>query len=149
MFASRIRGVAGAAGIPIELVSSPAALRSRVERDPPRRILIDLDARGWDPIALIRELRAGPAPTTEIIAWVSHVRADAIQAAREAGADRVLARSAFSRQVQEWISLTSCSVQSHTKKHPVARSAGDGAQYDSQTAAQAASASSFSLQSRQ
>jgi|SRR5690606_19082036 len=107
MFASRIRGVAGAAGIPIELVSSPAALRSRVERDPPRRILIDLDARGWDPIALIRELRAGPAPTTEIIAWVSHVRADAIQAAREAGADRVLARSAFSRQIQEWISLTS------------------------------------------
>jgi hypothetical protein len=34
-----------------------------------------------------------------IIAFVSHVREDAIAAARSAGADRVLARSAFVREL--------------------------------------------------
>lgn len=104
MFASRIRGAAQAAGIPLEIANKPDALRERIARTPPRRVLIDLDARGWDPVALIRELKqADTQGATEIIAWVSHVRADAIEAAREAGADRVLARSAFSKQMQDWL----------------------------------------------
>lgn len=105
LFASRIRGAARAAGTAIDVVNDPRTLHSRIERDTPRRILIDLDARGWDPVALIRELRQGPAASAEIIAWVSHVRDDAIRAAREAGADRVLARSAFSQQMPEWVRL--------------------------------------------
>ncbi|MHB1168835.1 MAG: hypothetical protein ACYC28_06085 [Longimicrobiales bacterium] len=104
MFASRIRGTAQAAGIPLEIANRPDALRERIARTRPRRVLIDLDARGWDPVALIRELRQADAQgATEIVAWVSHVRTDAIEAAREAGADRVLARSAFSKQMQDWL----------------------------------------------
>ncbi len=104
MFASRIRGAAQAAGIPLEIANKPDALRERIARIRPRRVLIDLDARGWDPVALIRELKqADTQGATEIIAWVSHVRTDAIEAAREAGADRVLARSAFSKQMQDWL----------------------------------------------
>lgn len=106
MFASRIRAAAQAAGTVIDMVTTPAALHSRVRRATPRRVLIDLDARGWDPVALIRELKQDTETRgIEIVAWVSHVREDAIAAARDAGADRVLARSAFTRQLQDWVSL--------------------------------------------
>lgn len=106
LFASRIRAAAQAAGTTIDLVSTPTALHARTRRALPRRVLIDLDARGWDPVALIRELKQDAATSgIEIVAWVSHVREDAIGAAREAGADRVLARSAFTRQMQDWVTL--------------------------------------------
>lgn len=104
LFASRIRAAAEAAGARIEIARSPDALRSRIRNAPPRRVLIDLDARAWDPVALIRELRQDRATQgIELVAWVSHVREDAIEAARAAGADRVLARSAFARTLAEWV----------------------------------------------
>ncbi len=105
LFASRIRAAAQAAGAPVAIVSRPDALRDRLARAAPRRVLIDLDARAWDPVALISELKQRDRGGIEVVAWVSHVRADAIADARRAGADRVLARSAFSAQLQEWVRM--------------------------------------------
>ena len=100
MFASRIRAVALAAGIDAELVRSPAALLDAARERAPRRILIDLDARAFDPAALIRQLKQDERTRDiDVVAFVSHVREDAIAAARDAGADRVLARSAFVREL--------------------------------------------------
>lgn len=104
LFASRIRAAAEAAGARIDVARSPDALRARIRSAPPRRVLIDLDARAWDPVALIRELRQDRAAAgIEVVAWVSHVRADAIEDARAAGADRVLARGAFARTLADWV----------------------------------------------
>jgi CheY-like chemotaxis protein len=100
LFASRIRAVAAEAGVDAVLVRSPDALLASAQTHPPRRILIDLDARAFDPAELIRRLKEDERTRPiEVIAFVSHVREDAIAAARQAGADRVLARSAFVRQL--------------------------------------------------
>src|SRR5918996_3435949 len=100
MFASRIRAVPLAAGVDADLVRSPAALLDAARERAPRRILIDLDARAFDPAALIRQLKQDERTRDiDVVAFVSHVREDAIAAARDAGADRVLARSAFVREL--------------------------------------------------
>lgn len=100
IFASRIRGAGSAAGVPTVTVSESGALLDRCREARPRVILLDLDARSADVPALIRRLKADPeiAPVP-VIGFVSHVNRAAIDAAREAGADRILARSAFVRQL--------------------------------------------------
>lgn len=92
IFRSRIHAAAESAGAALTVLPSTAdaaALRDAA----PSLVLVDLGA----PAAIdrIRDLRALPGPPATIVAFVSHVRADLIVAAREAGADRVLARSAF------------------------------------------------------
>jgi CheY-like chemotaxis protein len=102
MFAARIRAAALAAGVPIEIFARPEPLTAAARDVAPRLVFIDLDARNWDPVTVIRSLRQDTATaTTRIIAFVSHVRQDAIKAARAAGADRVMARSAFARELPE------------------------------------------------
>ncbi|HUE77035.1 MAG TPA: hypothetical protein VMM83_03760 [Longimicrobiales bacterium] len=91
MFASRVRGVAPGArtvhrGDALEGATGPAT----------RLVLVDLHASGA--LQAIEALRAA-GTTAQIVAFGSHVETDALQAARAAGADRVLARSAFVREL--------------------------------------------------
>jgi DNA-binding NarL/FixJ family response regulator len=98
LFASRIRAAARAAGVDAVLFRSAEALLEAALARAPRRVLIDLDARGVDAPALIRALKADARTgASEVVGFVSHVNEAAIAAARDAGADRVLARSAFVR----------------------------------------------------
>lgn len=99
MFAGRIRGTARAAGRTVTLARTADAVLEAV-RAGARRVLLDLDAHAVDAPALIRALRDGDDTRhAEVIAFVAHTRTDAIAAARAAGADRVLARSAFVREL--------------------------------------------------
>jgi CheY-like chemotaxis protein len=94
IFDARIRGAADEAGINVVFARNPQQLRDAAAGAD--LVILDLDARWLDPNQAIRSLRRDPATSTKpIVAFVSHVRADAIEAARNAGADRVLARSAF------------------------------------------------------
>lgn len=94
MFASRIRGAAQAAGRDVKLATGEAALEDAVRAGAPL-VLLDLGRRGDMP-ALIRRLKADPATASvTVVAFGSHVDAVALTAARAAGADRVMARSAF------------------------------------------------------
>lgn len=105
MFASRIRAAASAAGSQVRIARSASELVDAARTLTPARILIDLDARAGDPIAAIGSLKDDEDTRgIEIVAFVSHVREDAIQAARAAGADRVLARSAFVRELSRLVS---------------------------------------------
>lgn len=93
MFASRIRGVAPEA----KTVHGVDGLLAAVGPET-RLILVDLHAR--DAIAAIERVRGGAAHTgAPIIAFGSHVDTEALQTARNAGADRVMARSAFVREL--------------------------------------------------
>ena len=65
--------------------------------DPPAMVIVDLNARSLAPVALIAALKAEPGlKRVSVIGYVSHVDATTKQQAQEAGADMVLARSAFS-----------------------------------------------------
>ena len=100
MFAARVRSTAQAVGTPLLLARSAAELLQLTREHTPREVIIDLDARNVDVVSLITELKQDPAiKTIPILAYVSHVREDIIAAAREAGAERVLARGAFARNL--------------------------------------------------
>jgi CheY-like chemotaxis protein len=99
LFASRIRGAA-AGNTVVELARSAEDLRQRAPAA--RLILLDLDTRWLRAADTITALKADPATSAiPIIAFVSHVRVDAMEEARAAGADRVLARSSFVRELPE------------------------------------------------
>jgi DNA-binding NarL/FixJ family response regulator len=87
LFAARVRGAAPEA----RTLQSADRLLDRVG-PATRLVLVDLQARGA--LDLIRRLRGRESPP-RIIAYGPHVDADALRAAREAGADQVLARGAF------------------------------------------------------
>jgi CheY-like chemotaxis protein len=98
MFGSRIRGAAGQVGVHVDFARGLPALKElAAEAD---LVLLDLDARWLDVPAAIRELK-GTAATAAVpvVCFVAHVNSEAIEAARAAGADRVLARSAFVREL--------------------------------------------------
>ncbi|HEX6940874.1 MAG TPA: response regulator [Longimicrobiales bacterium] len=101
-FAARVRGAAAAVGARVRTVHSADTLLEAARAETPGMILLDLDLRGADVPALVRALKADPALAgVPVIAFGAHVRRDALAAAREAGADRVLARSAFVRVLPE------------------------------------------------
>jgi CheY-like chemotaxis protein len=98
IFGSRIRGAAQLAGVEVRFARDAASLTQAAAGA--RLVLLDLDARWLDIPGSIHALRSDDATAAvEIVAFVSHVRTDAIEAARAAGADRVLARSAFVREL--------------------------------------------------
>lgn len=91
MFASRVRGVASEAKTVHNVDGLLAAVGTGT-----RLILVDLHARGaLDAIRRLADLES-KAP---VVAFGSHVNTEALQAARDAGADRVMARSAFVREL--------------------------------------------------
>ena len=98
LFSSRIRAAADQLGVQVHFARSDEQLfASAAHTD---LVILDLDARWLDAPAAIRQI-AQATPRVPIVAFVAHVRADAIQTARDAGADRVLARSAFVRMLPD------------------------------------------------
>jgi CheY-like chemotaxis protein len=96
LFCSRIRGAAREAGVPIRFARSPEAFREAVAAAAPTLVILDLDAERLDPLGAVASLKADPPATpVRTVGFVSHVRADRVAAARAAGVDEVLARSAF------------------------------------------------------
>lgn len=100
MFASRIRAAAQQSGSQIGFARSTEELMGGLAGV--RRLLLDIEARWLDAPALVRRVKA-EHPEVEIVAFGSHVLADQLQAVREAGADRVLARSAFVKLLPELV----------------------------------------------
>ncbi len=100
LFASRIRGAAAAVGVRARTVRTADELLREARSETPRSILVDLDARGVDAPELVRALKSDRLLAgVPVVAFGSHVRGEALRAARAAGADRVLARSAFVREL--------------------------------------------------
>jgi len=99
LFAARIRAAAEQTHASVYVARNATMALKQLAEMTPALIIIDLDARGWDPIALIREVKNRETlREVPILGYVSHVREDLIAAAREAGA-RVMARGAFARDM--------------------------------------------------
>ena len=96
-FSSKISGTA-------KQVGSQVVFCRSAETAPPDagRICVDLNATTFDPVAEIRKLKA--AHSAPIVAYLSHVQVDLKRQAEEAGADEVIARSAFVGRLPEILS---------------------------------------------
>lgn len=96
LFASKIRSAAARLGREIVVARSGDGALQQASARTPDVIVVDLDSRRVDAIAVIAAVKAAPSlSAVPIVGFVSHVRIDLVDAAREAGADQVLARSAF------------------------------------------------------
>ena len=100
MFGSRIRAAALQLGIPIAFARTSAALREQAADA--SLILLDLNTRWLRPDEEIRALKTHAATQhARIIAFGSHLSVESLTAARAAGADRVMANSAFVQALPE------------------------------------------------
>lgn len=94
-FAIRIRETLGPRGYRVEVAKSREALDALLAAgELPALVIVDLAFAASDPPVLIAALRAAPRTATlPILAFGSHLDHAAREAAREAGADRVVANS--------------------------------------------------------
>ena len=95
LFSSKIRAVASGASETVAFVRNAAGVKAACAEHQPRLVLIDLDRDTFNPIEIISMIREMPAPVPRIVAFGAHVNVERLQAARAAGADQAMARSAF------------------------------------------------------
>jgi CheY-like chemotaxis protein len=93
LFTSRISGTARALGLEMRTARNVAALEEIARQQEPACVIVDVHHPGLNLPALVAAVRRGAACT--IVAYGSHVAADVLQAARDAGCDVVLPRSKF------------------------------------------------------
>ena len=104
MFTSKIRTTARLLGVPILFARTRESALTEMRKDPPSLVIFDLNGKGTDPLgtlaAMHREPQLAAIPT---VGFVSHVQADLIEAARQAGVGEVMARSAFTVRLADII----------------------------------------------
>ena len=100
-FTVKINEAAKRAGVPVEFVKNAKDALDKAQFHPPL-IILDLNCTALDPVKLIEDLKSNAAlKGIRLIGYVSHVQAELIQKAREAGCDQVLTRSAFSKSLPQ------------------------------------------------
>ena len=100
IFFSRIAGAARAAGLTVRQAKTPADLVALARQHTPGGVIVDLQNLGLYLPALLAELRAACPAMPRVIAYGSHVLADALRDARQAGCDHVLPRSRFVKALE-------------------------------------------------
>jgi CheY-like chemotaxis protein len=104
-FASKIRGTAEQVGTKVVFARSIEALVEAARNELPSLVLVDLHSQKVDPIELARRLRSDdqlrPIP---LVGFFSHVQVELQNAATAAGFDRVMPRSAFTKNLVEILS---------------------------------------------
>ena len=105
MFSSKIRTAAAAVGATVEFARSSAAALEKMRERPPTLVIFDLNCQRTDPLGTLAAMKQDAAlASMPTVGFVSHVQTDLIAAARQAGMDEVLARSAFTMQLGEILS---------------------------------------------
>ncbi|HEX6560020.1 MAG TPA: hypothetical protein VF021_11175 [Longimicrobiales bacterium] len=98
IFAARVRAAAQAENVSVILAKDVADFLTKISQLQPELAILDLDRRGLDAADVVQRVKA---QQVALLAYASHVRVEAIEQARAAGADRVLARGAFAKQLNE------------------------------------------------
>ena len=105
-FRSKISETASQLGIGAVFPRSPKKLLEAIHESPPDLLILDLNSARFEPLTLLRDMRSDEA-TRDVptVGFLSHVQKDLAAAAREAGCDRVVARSAFTKDLQtgKWL----------------------------------------------
>jgi CheY-like chemotaxis protein len=96
-FTVKINDAARRAGFDVEFVKSEHDLLEKA-KEMPALIVIDLNLGSFGPVKVIAKLKDNSVlKAISVIAYVSHVQGELKQQAHDAGANMVLARSAFTQ----------------------------------------------------
>ena len=99
LFLSKIQETAKRLGVAVES-ARPVDLPKLAIEDVPNALIIDLNHRSGKALEVLRTLKSNlKTKDLAVVGFVSHVQDDLIAAARDAGCDLVLARSAFVKQL--------------------------------------------------
>jgi CheY-like chemotaxis protein len=102
LFRSKISETASTLGIEALFPRNPKKLVEKVHESPPDLLVLDLNSARFEPLQLLLELKSDEASRgVPVVGFLSHVQKDLALAARESGCDRVMARSAFTRDLPE------------------------------------------------
>jgi CheY-like chemotaxis protein len=100
-FLPRIQQTAHVLGVIVQ-GADPTKLAGGFSEALPQGMILDLDHRSGLALEVLRTFKGNPARKhIPVLGFVSHVQGDLVKAAREAGCDFVLARSAFTHQLPE------------------------------------------------
>jgi CheY-like chemotaxis protein len=100
LFKSKISETASQLGIEAAFPRSPKKLLQALQESPPDLLVLDLNSARFEPLTLLREINADETMReVSTVGFLSHVQKDLAVAAREAGCDRIVARSAFTRDL--------------------------------------------------
>ena len=97
LFRSKISETASTLGIEASFPRNPGRLFEALRESPPDLLILDLNSARFEPLALLQTIRSD----VSTVGFLSHVQKDLAVAAREAGCDRVVARSAFTRDLPQ------------------------------------------------
>ena len=102
LFESKISGTAEQLGVEATFPRSPKKLVEQVTQSPPDLLVLDLNSARFEPLELLQELKSDEATKdVPVVGFLSHVQKDLALAARASGCDRVMARSAFTKNLPE------------------------------------------------
>src|SRR5215212_2260754 len=100
LFRSKISETASSLGIEAAFPRNPRRLLEALRESPPDLLVDDLNSARLEPLTLLRSVKSDEARVNEpTVGFLSNVQKDLAVAAREAGCDRVLARSAFTKDL--------------------------------------------------
>ena len=116
LFSSKIRATAKQAGVELTFARSPEEVLQQARSQKPALVIFDLNSAKTDPVATIGALKGEEdLRSTRVLAFASHVHTELIAAARSAGADQVLPRSAFAANLAEILLSAQSAAPDHTR----------------------------------
>jgi two-component system, cell cycle response regulator DivK len=99
-FSAKINQAAERAGVKANHAKNIEQALGIAHTERPSLIIVDLEAVKYSPVELIKKLKSDEdLRSIQILGFVSHLNTGLQQQAREAGIDRVLARSVFDRDL--------------------------------------------------
>ena len=102
LFSVKISTAAKALGIEVHFERKAPNVLPVIREKQPSLVIFDLNSSRLAPVSVIAALKADAAlKDTRTLGYVSHVDTETIEAARRAGIDQVLARSAFTDRLGE------------------------------------------------
>ena len=101
LFTVKINDAAKRIGLDVEFLKSEKDVLDKAH-EKPMLVILDLNANSMNPVHMIEKLKGNAdLKGISIIGFVSHVQGELKQKAQDAGANMVMARSAFSQNLQQ------------------------------------------------
>lgn len=100
LFRSKISETADQLGIEASFPRNPKKLAEALQASPPDLLILDLNSARFEPLQLLRTVKSEEGTRdVKTVGFLSHVQKDLAVAAKEAGCDRIMARSAFTKDL--------------------------------------------------
>jgi CheY-like chemotaxis protein len=105
LFRSKISETAETLGIEARFPRSKGKLLETLRESPPDLLVLDLNSARFEPLELLRTVKSDETTQgVRTVGFLSHVQGDLALAARNAGCDHVVARSAFTKDLPRILS---------------------------------------------